>query len=59
MATMAGGALLAFVLFLYYCTVNKRRDRKSTGHPEAEITMLEEKWANLTDKENPAFRYVY
>lgn len=59
LATMAGGAFVAACLFLYYLMVNRHRDRISGGHSSGDTATLEEKWANLTDKENSAFRYVY
>jgi len=54
--TLAGGAFMACVLALYYFLINRHRDRV-TGLPTN--ATMEEKWANLTDKENVSFRYVY
>ena len=55
LATQAAGALVAALLFAYYWWENRRRDRRHGGRPE----MDKQAWENLTDKENPAFRYVY
>ncbi|KAF3479891.1 allantoate permease [Arthroderma uncinatum] len=70
LATQASGAVIAFVLFLYYVWENKRRDKRAAQNsetlPVAEGAALsqspsieQKKWDNLTDKENLAFRYVY
>lgn len=54
MATQGAGALVAFVLFLYYVSANKKKDRKRTNR-----NVESHNWENQTDKENEAFRYVY
>lgn len=56
LATQGAGAILAIVLFGYYVWSNHTHDRKQTS---AADEMDEAKWRNLTDKENPSFRYVY
>lgn len=57
LATLAGGAFMSCVLFVYYKLVNRHRDRKSVSTGSSGRT-LEETWANLTDRQNAAFRYV-
>lgn len=61
LATQAGGALFAAVLFLYYVWANKRKDSAVTGQEVAELENDSDPnvWENLTDKENKSFRYVY
>lgn len=63
LATQAGGAFVAGVLFLYYFWANKRKDRTSNQLSAAEVHVSGdsevEHWANRTDKENSTFRYVY
>ncbi|KAJ5741154.1 hypothetical protein N7493_001026 [Penicillium malachiteum] len=54
LATQAAAAVVAVALFLYYLWENRRRDKKQ-GHE----TVVDEKWAGLTDKQNSSFRYVY
>ncbi|KAF3769362.1 hypothetical protein M406DRAFT_65639 [Cryphonectria parasitica EP155] len=49
--------VLAIVLLLYFKTVNKKRDQKSSAAGE-DITDIQA-FAGLTDKQNPHFRYVY
>ncbi|KAJ6078797.1 hypothetical protein N7467_008550 [Penicillium canescens] len=57
LATQAAAAVLSVVLFLYYMWENRRRDQTKG---EVDDTMVDEtKWAGLTDKQNPSFRYVY
>ena len=58
LATQAAGALLAFVLFLYYVWANKSK------HAAPVESQVEEKdmahlYGDLTDKENKNFKYVY
>ncbi|KAJ5587984.1 uncharacterized protein N7459_003749 [Penicillium hispanicum] len=57
LATQAGAAVLSVVLFLYYLWENRRRDQTRGSVTESMID--ETKWAGLTDKENPHFRYAY
>lgn len=57
LATQAAAAVLSVVLFFYYVWQNKRRDQ-SKGRVD-ENMIAETKWAGLTDKENPYFRYAY
>ena len=61
MATQGGGAVVAVVLCGYYVWANKQKDkRQAAGGPTAEVVGDEKVlWENLTDKENPNFRYVY
>lgn len=61
LATQAGGALVAAVLFLYYLWANKRRDSAVVSVELAELENDRDPslWENLTDKENSLFRYVY
>lgn len=55
LATQGAGALVAFVLFLYYVWANKKKDQRDSQTSDSE----ENKWENKTDKENKTFRYVY
>ncbi|KAJ5369506.1 hypothetical protein N7509_014118 [Penicillium cosmopolitanum] len=57
LATQAAAAVLSVVLFGYYFFVNRRRDEQK-GHVDDGM-VDETKWAGLTDKENPHFRYAY
>ncbi|KAJ5963194.1 hypothetical protein N7481_013499 [Penicillium waksmanii] len=57
LATQAAAAVLSVVLFAYYFFVNRRRDEQK-GHVDDGM-VDETKWAGLTDKENPHFRYAY
>jgi MFS family permease len=57
LATQAAAAFLSVVLFAYYFFVNRRRDEHK-GHVDDGM-VDETKWAGLTDKENPHFRYAY
>ncbi|KAJ5162502.1 hypothetical protein N7492_007894 [Penicillium capsulatum] len=57
LATQAASAVLSAVLFGYYLWENRRRDRNQG--PVDESIVDEVKWAGLTDKENPSFRYEY
>ncbi|OKL61076.1 hypothetical protein UA08_03076 [Talaromyces atroroseus] len=63
LATQAGAAVLAVVLYAYYVWENKRRDARAAAEPEAidssSETFNSEAWSGLTDKENCSFRYVY
>ena len=54
LATQAAGAVLAFVLFLYYMWANKQKN----AAPLDEHAM-EHLYGDQTDKENQTFRYVY
>ncbi|KAG0645306.1 Thiamine pathway transporter THI73 [Hyphodiscus hymeniophilus] len=54
LATQGAGAVVAFVLFLYYVWANKRKDRKQFAE-----NVEANNWENRTDKENETFRYVY
>ena len=56
MATQAACMAVTFVLFLYYYWTNSRRDKNASVMSNMETDGL---WENLTDKENPSFRYVY
>ncbi|KAJ5875862.1 uncharacterized protein N7529_001446 [Penicillium soppii] len=57
LATQAAAAFVSVVLFCYYKWQNRRRDQ--TEGPIDETMIDETKWAGLTDKQNPSFRYVY
>ncbi|KAI9824685.1 MAG: hypothetical protein M1826_007263 [Phylliscum demangeonii] len=63
LATQAAGAVMAFVLFVYYLWANGRKDRKFGARPVADDpaagTSEAERWADRTDRENETFRYVY
>lgn len=57
LATQAAAAVLSVVLFFYYKGQNRHRDQTKGGVDE---NMADEtRWAGLTDKQNPSFRYVY
>lgn len=61
MATQAGAALVAFLLFGYYVWANKWKE-KTQMRLESEgvrLNVMEDVWGNLTDRENVEFRYVY
>ncbi|KAI9892306.1 MAG: hypothetical protein M1814_001505 [Vezdaea aestivalis] len=63
LATQAAAACLTAVLFLYYVWANKKKSRvdglsvQESGEPRADTESR--RWANLTDKQNTSFRYVY
>ncbi|KFY12033.1 hypothetical protein V492_04134 [Pseudogymnoascus sp. VKM F-4246] len=61
MATQGSGALVAIVLFQYYVWANKQKDKRQAINGGLASSTGDEKilWENLTDKENPNFRYVY
>lgn len=62
LATQAGGAFMAVVLFGYYWMANRRKDQKYrsvTGETVIAETMEADRWANKTDMQNATFRYVY
>ena len=61
LATQAAGALVAFVLFLYYVWANKR---KAAAAPPIEAVAMDgyteqHLWEDQTDRENKTFHYVY
>ncbi|CAI7618711.1 hypothetical protein PCG10_002805 [Penicillium crustosum] len=56
LATQAAAAVLSVVLFIYYKWQNRQRDQTKRVD---ENSVDEIKWAGLTDKQNPSFRYVY
>ncbi|KAF2155937.1 MFS transporter [Myriangium duriaei CBS 260.36] len=56
LVTLSFAALLTAGLALYYAWENRRRDR--THESIVMGSDEEEKWGNLTDRQNPAFRYV-
>ena len=58
LATQAAAAFFATVLFGYYKWENSRRNKKGAA-AGMELESTEQDWSNLTDKENPSFRYVY
>lgn len=57
LATQAAGAVLTIVLFGYYKFANARKDKNSNAAQDISVEVSQ--WENLTDKENPRFRYVY
>ncbi|KAI9685190.1 MAG: hypothetical protein M1822_004777 [Bathelium mastoideum] len=59
LATQAASAMVAVVLFGYYKWANHSRDRNGRGHGDVDYMSDVGKWTNLTDRENPDFRYVY
>lgn len=56
LATQGGGAVFAILLFGYYHMANRSRTPDTQLDESSDS---EERWLNLTDKENPSFRYVY
>lgn len=56
LATQAGAAVVAFVLFLYYVWTNRR---KGMVMPVVEEQSQQELWDGRTDKDDKFFRYVY
>ncbi|KAJ5112925.1 hypothetical protein N7456_001459 [Penicillium angulare] len=56
LATQGAAAVLSVCLFLYYIFENRRRDQK---HVVDDSVIDETKWAGLTDRQNPHFRYAY
>lgn len=61
LATQAAGALMAFVLFLYYVWANKQKTAAAPVTENAPIDGATEQhlWEDQTDKQNKTFRYVY
>lgn len=61
MATQAGAAVVAIILFQYYVWANKQKDKRQAVEGGLASSVGDEKilWENLTDKANPNFRYVY
>ncbi|GAB7339551.1 hypothetical protein MBLNU457_6161t1 [Dothideomycetes sp. NU457] len=57
LAVLVAGALVGVLVYLYYRIVNARRDRRD--QTRFDDSGIDEKWGNLTDKENRSFRYVY
>lgn len=57
LATQAAAAISSVILFLYYRAQNRRRDQ--TKGRVGQDMINETRWAGLTDKQNPSFRYVY
>ena len=57
LATLVAGALMSVLIYLYYRVVNAQRDGRAQARPDD--LGVDEKWGNLTDKENRSFRYVY
>lgn len=61
LATQAASAVATVILFLYFKWQNKRRDnamQKSDENSESRTPGIED-WYDLTDRENPRFRYIY
>ena len=61
LATQAAGALVAFVLYLYYVWANKQKSAAALSTEGTPIDGPTEQhlWEDQTDKENKTFRYVY
>ncbi|RDW77708.1 hypothetical protein BP6252_05761 [Coleophoma cylindrospora] len=59
LATQATGAGIAVVLFGYYFWANKQKDRRQATAVDSSLDNEQMIWENMTDKENPNFRYVY
>lgn len=62
LATQAGGALFAVILFLYYLWANRRKEAGGLGGGDGAVIVEDDedgKWENLTDRQNKLFRYVY
>lgn len=63
LATQAGGALVACLLFLYYVWANKQKDAALDAGLVLPLGAgcedEEGHWQNLTDKENRLFHYEY
>jgi MFS-type transporter involved in bile tolerance (Atg22 family) len=59
MATQSAGAFVTVILFVYYYWSNKQKDKRAAAGTVERTEEVEETWGNLTDKENPRFRYVY
>jgi hypothetical protein len=59
MATQSAGAFVTVILFGYHVWANRQKDRKHGEESESDSMGVEAVWGNLTDKENPKFRYVY
>ncbi|KAJ5952343.1 uncharacterized protein N7479_010756 [Penicillium vulpinum] len=57
LATQAAAAVLSVMLLLYYKWQNSYRDQTKGRVDESRAN--ETRWAGLTDKQNPSFRYVY
>lgn len=55
LATQAGAAVVAFVLFLYYVWANRRKGVTLVVEEQSQ----QELWDGRTDKEDKSFRYVY
>ena len=61
LGTQAGGAIIAIVLLGYYNFANRRKDRLVGVVSDAvsnDEGISQEKWTNITDRQNPTFRYV-
>lgn len=58
LATQAAAVVVTVVLFAYYKFANARKE-KQEANASTEISVEKSQWDNLTDKENPKFRYVY
>lgn len=61
LATQSAAAVVTVILFGYYVWANRLKE-KSMRRLESEgvrVDTTEDVWGNLTDKQNPEFRYVY
>jgi len=61
LAVQSAGASVTAVLFLYYVWANKQKERRQRILEREGVAMntTADTWGNLTDKQNPEFRYVY
>lgn len=60
LAAQTLGAVIGVITFLYYVWCNRRKERLAAELEAAgQLSSDEKSWGNLTDKENPTFRYVY
>jgi len=60
MGSQAGVAVAAILLRIYYGIINRMRDRRAIEEGGETAVLAEDMaWLNLTDKQNPRFRYSY
>lgn len=61
LVTQAVGACVAGLLLVYYAWANRRKERLMQAQSSSSDASASghANWDNLTDKENPNFRYVY
>jgi len=59
LVTLSFSALSIAGLALYYALENKRRDRAHGKMNNSDVDLTDdEKWSNMTDRQNTSFRYV-